>query len=141
MSAARNILAMITTVDPTDTARLDEIDAHVLAYRDRLPAADVVCIDGRWGLRAHGVGVIEPRRYTRSRSALKAIRPNGYVVQIEHHRFTDGTDLGYEAAIEGNTHCFGTFPDYGPFQTEELAELHAIIQAIEHERSLKGAAP
>src|ERR1700730_10498121 len=71
------------------------------------------------------------RKYTRSRDALRAIRPEGwhtYAVNVGDATYD--AYWGYACQIEGDQiRTSGTLP------TEELAELHAIIQAIEYERS------
>lgn len=66
--------------------------------------------------------------YTRSRDALKSIRPEGWGFSISHlnavvaYRINDTG--GFDYALQTQK-----------LPTEELAELHAIIQAIEWERS------
>lgn len=64
--------------------------------------------------------------YTRSRDALKAIRPDGW--RFEFKWVSSGTIFYYSAQRKNKTFISAAMP------TEELAELHAIIQAIERER-------
>lgn len=108
MSDAKNILSLIESVDPSDTAKLDEIDRAVDNYLSNS-------------------GSVLSKQYTRSRDALKAIRPEGCVLSIQ----TSGT-----CAIWYKSNPFHADSNFvGEGKTEELAELHAIIQAIDYERS------
>lgn len=132
----KELLKLIETVSPDDTAKLDEIDARVgclitdTEYQEQFkyPLCSFERRDGSFA-----DSYVFPR-YTRSRDALKAIRPEGW--NIQHHQ--------YDA---GKHHVFG-LTDYSvPKQcysprlpTEELAELHAIIQAIAYERSQQSEA-
>lgn len=129
MSNAADILEMIKAVDPSDTAKLDEIDARVAWYREPLAGYTLRQINGE--LRAVKDGQyamkVRPPQYTRSRDALKAIRPEGWQFVIDLR--------------EGNASvCFAIDCDHQKLgewftaTTEELAELHAIIQAIDYER-------
>jgi hypothetical protein len=112
MGGTADILKMIETVSSDDTAKLDEIDKAVFYY----------C----------GCSFASIQKYTRSRDALKAIRPNG-------------SSLSLCIGIDGRTkyqywHATKDNPNPYPYEasdlpTEELAELHAIIQAIEYERN------
>jgi len=70
-------------------------------------------------------------RYTRSRDAIKKIRPDGWRVK---DYFV--TDSGWDCWLDK----WGDKPLLGveDLPTEELAELHAIIQAIEYDRKLSG---
>lgn len=108
----KEILKMIEEVDPSDTAKLDEIDARVWC-----------CLMGcRFESMNHP--------YTRSRDALKAIRPEGWRWWVSQQDDNAGTwnagcqqqHVPYHVMLEGG------------FKTEELAELHAILQAIQCER-------
>jgi hypothetical protein len=106
------ILKMIEAVDPSDTAKMDEIDAMVFRY---------VTKDNRsW------VGLPKPK-YTRSRDALKAIRPEGF--------YFNGGFVGKYAEYEADNFSIPRIKfNSGDKLTEELAELHAIIQAVAFER-------
>ena len=130
MTPAQTILKLIEEVSPDDTAALKEIDARVWCwlnnktYDTHAIFNDVVSI---W-FGNKGKSVHQFIRYTRSRDSLKSIRPEGYFSIDEN-----GTK-GWQASINR--------PDDGPsgpcfiitgMPTEELAELHAIIQAIEYE--------
>lgn len=137
MTEAEKILALIEDVDPSDTAKMDEIDWLV----DRLCYPCWKVIKGSYGqdrLYKWEDGSHERQAYlfTRSRDALKAIRPKDYgFLQIMHTE--DGK--AYCQIKAGNDALHS--PDYDVrdgeelyLPTEELAELHAIIQAIEWER-------
>jgi len=105
------ILKMIETVDPSDTAKLDEIDARVFNYvADFDYTPTIQC----------------PYQYTRSRDALKAIRPEGW--QLKMNILPDRALYQIKHLKSGDLMAT-------ELPTEELAELHSIIQAIEHERS------
>ena len=81
-SVAETTLKLIETVDAGDTAKLDEIDARVWcwingaiferAFRNNI---DSLCVKNT----LTNVAAAIPE-YTRSRDALKAIRPQGYVL-------------------------------------------------------------
>jgi hypothetical protein len=115
----KKILEMIETVDPSDTAKLDEIDKLVFEYikgagePENMTDFDRAMWDCRFLMN----------NYTRSRDALKAIRPKGWFPSIIKN--PSGSFYGDDSN--------GDFPSPA-LPTEELAELHAIIQAIEYER-------
>lgn len=76
---------------------------------------------------------LTPTNYCESRDALKIIRPEGAAF---HVIFTPD-DQGYSAQVARHTDEYNSYYARSPFKmpTEELAELYAIIQAIEHERN------
>ncbi len=114
---AAEILKLIETVDPADSAGMDEIDAAVADYL---------------GLR------YAPVEYTRSRDALKAVRPEGwYVGGIYDANATGQYDDGYYFILRNKLKTGEVARHQLAYRmpTEELAELHAIIQAIEYERT------
>lgn len=129
MSQAQKILKMIESVDPSDTDTLDEIDARVFYY---LAEDDP---DAFWDDN----GKLTPAfrddlnkgvpftPHTRSRDALKTIRPEGWLSGFVQY------PTGYKYIIEHKDS--GLVIRGREMPTEELAELHAIIQAIEWERS------
>lgn len=116
------ILKMIETVDPADTAKLDEIDQLVLTY--------ILDIGYRPSTQS-------PWQYTRSRDALKAIRPEGW----EPIGCNDDLIGGFSGGWKFTMYNVTPFVDRrykvssAYCKTEELAELHSIIQAISYERS------
>lgn len=100
---AKAIIARIESTHPTDVAGLDAIDRQVADY----------------------LGV-EVAPFTRSRDAIKRIRPPNFWIKVENWP-------------HGCTQVFGLFMldnlEYVGFQsgagtTEELAELHTNIQGI-----------
>ena len=108
MADAATILKMIETVDPSDADEMDKIDLAVVDY-----------VDGQW----HG------RQFTRSRDALKEIRPKGWnfaILPLSDGTFCCRGSYGDPNRTDG--------PDSDNLRTEELAELHTIIQAIAYER-------
>jgi hypothetical protein len=136
MNDHKKILQLIEAVDPNDTDTLDEIDARVCAYvfnaelsRGRtvttsLNTNDHTEVKGKWFVSKDGVRN-EIRHYTRSRDALKSIRPEGWFF----------TKTLYENGVCLLSTRYGD-GEYRKIQlpTEELAELHAIISAIHYER-------
>lgn len=128
MTSAQKILTMIETVSPNDMAKLNEIDL----------AVDVFLFPKEWGKSVTGRYCSPSRageypQYTRSRDALKAIRPEGYSFNVFFcYRGDKKYFLSSTGHMEKNPHVN---PIHTPdLATEELAELHAIIQAIECER-------
>jgi len=117
---AEAILKMIEQVDPSDTAKLDEIDLEVSLFLKPERDQNHIRKKIKW--------YIPSGKYTRSRDALKAIRPEGWEISIEEGQ--NCWDCSYYWAGEGVKLCRGV-----SLPTEELAELHAIIQAIAHERT------
>jgi hypothetical protein len=109
----KELLKLIENVDHTDSDALDEIDYRVFKF-------------------IHGRAVPNrAARYTRSRDALKAIRPDGWFFQAGI------LGRGYECFAYRLKELDQDFFETTYLPTEELAELHAIIQAIEYERSNK----
>ena len=138
MTQASEILELIENVDPEDSEALDEIDGYVTSYifeqelklKPPPPKQDshrlsMAHIDyARWCAGDVPYGY---REYTRSRDALKSIRPDwGYEMYYQHM----SNSVGFWCNLETYKQSF-TSP---VLPTEELAELHAIIQAIEYER-------
>lgn len=134
MTEAQTILKMIEEVDPADAAKLNTLDALVWLYLNSneypndperyIEGVKITYNGGEKGLACRH------KRYTRSRDALKAIRPEGKIMWSFFENYPEGSRARAEI-----------FHDQGnnPIQTvwlptEELAELHVIIQAIEHER-------
>ena len=72
-------------------------------------------------------------QYTRSRDALKQIRPDGKIMWCFFENYPEGARARAEIFHDHGDNPIQT----GWFPTEELAELHAIIQAIEYERTNK----
>jgi hypothetical protein len=121
---AETILKMIETVDPTDTAKLDEIDARVAEYTQDQDCEDPHIFQDYLDFRKHGFDV---PFYTRSRDALRAIRPERWQFEIRQYP----KDWRCSVGKGGFMKRVGSSAE-----TEELAELHAIIQAMEFERHM-----
>lgn len=133
---AKEILKMIEEVDPSDTDKLDEIDIMVNLFVDCLQSVrETFHDDPTMFIKARKRHRDFPL-YTRSRDALKAIRPEGYGCWIEIRTADDGDaacKIGRNTEAGRSVYIFGT-NTIGYMRSEELAELHAIIQAIEYER-------
>lgn len=154
------ILNLIEEVDPSDTAKLDEIDARVWCWINGIefkkPLLTKNLRDGGMRVFAYRTSIgdistyMTPRppegkewkcrhrlKYTRRRDALKAIRPNGYYSYAQPVTDYGEKSVGLEfiGTCTSNYHSFDTLDI--DIDTEELAELHAIIQAITYERGIK----
>lgn len=128
---ADEILKLIENVDVNDSDALDGIDARVICYLNgytfnRLhpsyPEKYRFWIKGEDGSESKDfVG------YTRSRDALKSTRPDGWIFQVSPcYKEWQGFALSND---DKNMLSTTILP------TEELAELHAIIQTIEWSRN------
>ena len=149
---ASRLLTMIESVDPSDTATMNEIDTRFWAWYNGVTIlklrrfgidsskslrGEIKCIRSKeYGdlprLWPHTVvpNSTPLLKYTRSRDVLKAIRPDGWMFYIDNF----DRELSYFQITGWCKHTEVITP---PIATEELAELHAIIQAIEYERSTK----
>jgi hypothetical protein len=133
--STQEILRMIEDVQPEDIAKLDEIDARVECFLFSAKHEYVNHKDDLLMYKHCTTGKIEPffvrGKYTRSRDALQRIRLDGWKFEIGHS--TDGLDWMCEME-----HLIQDKLIFSPhLPTEELAELHCIIQAIEYERGEK----
>lgn len=120
---AKDILKLIEEVDLSDTAKLDEIDARVWCFvkKRAFPGLKLLNYENDLYEQMGGRRIRTPK-YTRSRDALKKIRPEGWWFQLI-------------PCASGNWMCDSMHDIHvEPRPTEELAELHAIIQAIAYER-------
>lgn len=152
----KDLLKMIEAVDPNDTAKMDEID--VLVHRFVRPMTvdkeeKIFHDGGLWAVKKSRVNQHRLFRenqwkdvaglyvcgdlpsYTRSRDALKTIRPEGW-----HIRGIDqlADNFHWRCVLAKPKTPASSSLDIAvaiPLPTEELAELHAIIQAIAHERN------
>lgn len=117
------ILKMIEEVDPNDRAKLDEIDFDVCMW--------LIPERKRRQIERGFTGLYHIPKYTRSRDALKSIRPIGW--GYDHDVIFDKWAIvGY--MTEGFAKDFPCV-ESPILPTEELAELHAIIQSIAYDRS------
>jgi hypothetical protein len=140
MTDVGKILEMIENADPSDRKTLDEIDARVHCYLQNCTYGHGgITIPAGWtrgdiwveqpNTQFGGQNISAGPNYCSSRDALKQIRPEGWGVMVRQsapdkvdcfiHRF----DLSV-----GNRNAQN-------MPTEELAELHAIIQALDHARN------
>lgn len=144
MSDAQKILRMIESCNNQDnrdnTDLLDEIDARFWCLLNGVEYIGTVNNNHMYrGVDWQGLecgqhcgdlvidDIIVPQ-YTRSRDALKAIRPEGFNFDIECATTPPVYSYGWQATAwlkDMRMHESPILP------TEELAELHAIIQAIE----------
>lgn len=133
MNQHKEILRLIETVDPTDRAKLDEIDARFQSY---LWDYGSFCgYEPMQNTEDEHVFTLECSitlycpHYTRSRDALKEIRPPHFYIN------NYGDADGFVCIInETQPRGFVVVANSGFRKSEELAELHAIIQVIAHER-------
>lgn len=107
------ILTLIEQVDPSDTQALDDIDARCRDYF------------------GHSSGL----PYTRSRDALKTVLPNWRLEVVYYNDTNDRLQIRYHRAPYNYTNPHVMSP---LLPTWELAELHAIIQALAFDRDLYG---
>lgn len=142
-SDAAEILKLIENVDPSNSKMMDEIDLAVAKYLISDHGAINNIIKGNYIRTSykqinhdHGWSEVErneysTRQYTRSRDALKAIRTKGKISWMHFNQYPEGSK-----ALAEIFHDQGNNPIQSPWlPTEELAELHAIIQSIEYERT------
>lgn len=132
MSEADKILEMIDSVDPNDRDALDEIDWRVDCFLIERKFTSVKELEDNSSLHFAMGGILHsPEKYTRDRNALKAIRPEHWCATIDE----SGRDNArkWKCFLICFLSDFSTTVKFLP--TEELAELHAIIQAIEYERN------
>ena len=148
MTEAKKILSLIESLTPYTEKEiyrdkldiLDEIDARVVCYVNTTYEQTFVGLikrTHRYGdgfefttdgqLRDHNLTI----RYTRSRDALKSIRPEG--CWRMHIEVTPNGESVCE--LEREEDDGKDFKIISIQATEELTELHAIIQAIEWERN------
>lgn len=128
---AETILKMIEEVDPQDSAALDNIDYLVECFT-----------------REDDSPVWSGTSYTRSRDAIKSIRPDGVSIANSSNHFWRHWDkangkeprpVGWQFTIDFDGRInSGTTIWSQILPTEELAELHAVIQAIAFERRNNG---
>ena len=136
---AQDLLAMIEEADPKDTDTLDEIDARFWCWlgvqgfasgRERIDLSfDMLSKipDGYAYINNFNNRKLAPK-YTRSRDELKAIRPERWVVVIKEIIKRGG----WVCSLRHLNTLY--LVNNLAAATEELAELHAIIQAIDYER-------
>lgn len=139
MNTAAEILKLIEAVEPSDCKMMDEIDAltwvnftdHGWSMEDLKPNYREMGFG--WFCRKASGFIVEVPKYTRSRDALKAIRPQqGCSV---FRLFNEDSWDAWKCQISWWPNSVASkWILSASLPTEELAELHAIIQAIECER-------
>lgn len=146
-----DILKLIEEVDPSDTAKLDEIDILTACWMSRRiwggwhdePGG----VTGSWGMNKDGAQIPNSYcnhssfvKYSRDRNELKELRPDVWLINMEPRFFcfqlNDKAGF-YAIAVKPLGECIQE--DFlnleSPLlKTEELAELHAVIQCIAYER-------
>ncbi|MBO0358641.1 hypothetical protein J0X19_11850 [Hymenobacter sp. BT186] len=137
MTEAEKILKMIETVAPDDVAMLDEIDCRVRCYVMGW-GYGAIHLNDYWNSQQQDPAYHAENypHYTRSRDALKAIRPKGWWFSVSGY----GQTFHAVATWSGNPEdvvltSARTFGSGKANKTEELAELHVIIQATERDRA------
>ena len=123
------ILRMIESVSPDDSKALDEIDARVWCYLNEYLFHHMAY--GTPYYTASSVGRYCREEYTRSRDALKAIRPENWTFDI-YNTVQNGSNCEGQYMKEDDIVIYRMSPR---LKTEELVELHAILQAIAYERN------
>ena len=143
---ATEILKLSEAVDHSDSAKLDEIDARVWCYLRRYtyrPHGKVDTYNFTYeippmrALHIKSINDNDAGRYTRSRDALKDIRKGGWAYFMNTVHTDHGLIIGYHCVIAfASDEVFESPYDASTpaLKTEELAELHAIIQSLEFER-------
>lgn len=134
---AKKILILIETAHPEHKARLNEIDARVHAYVHHLEFLRLLHPYRMASSRSYyGRGRKGNERiwrgpaYTRSRDDLKGIRPKGW----HSYAAPAGSDCVFPLFQALAQLPSGRAALSPALPTEELAELHAIIQAIDYTR-------
>lgn len=112
--APAEILRMIEVVDPDDRKSIFLLNEKVFEW----------LISIKNGIKF--------AKFVSSRDALKAIRPEGWA--FDHIALTDGDINIFGYSCLAYHRDFDRLIESPDTLTEELAELHAIIQAIEYER-------
>jgi hypothetical protein len=147
MTAAK-ILSLIETAEPGDIKTLDEIDARVHAivkgwvykhtWTENWTYSMFTCPHNGDLSYSHKHATMRETpdtlsrhlpQYTRSRDALKSIRPPGRGYSMAFYGAYTSSQF-WKCEINDPNICFAS----RGLPTEELAELHAIIQAIRHDR-------
>ena len=127
MTPAEKILKMIEEVDPEDSDTLDEIDARFWCWKHDLELLPNLDNHGFYFFmpESESTGWKELIKYTRSRDALKAERPEDWTYSSHQNR------KGFEYPKPGWVVSLGSVCRSPILPTEYLAELHAIVQAKE----------
>lgn len=128
------ILKMIEEVSPDDTKTLDDIDIRTFLFLTKHLAPHPKFWDEDDNKNVECIKKLEMKvpKYTRSRDALKSIRPEGWTWVANTQ--DEGCHFNYYSPNPNHMRRLSRVMPSEYFPTEELAELHAIIQAIAYER-------
>lgn len=153
MIKAKTILDMIEQFPAKEMASFEvwqrhlEINARVYFYMNQnehryYGTVDNYCTGVAITFNGGSKGLAARHRdYCSSRDALKSIRPQGWSLSLTPNVcvFTKDGDVVevLKSDDRGDVSIFRTVRSKWNLPTEELSELHAVIQAIEHERALK----
>lgn len=140
MTQDREILKLIEEADPSDTAKLDEIDArvHNLIYPN--DPVEQNSGNGEWYNRREG-WTFHGLKYTRSLDALQEIAPKDWWFSLNQYGQWFSCNANWDGDPDNvSLHTHDAFSrdkkeKYKPQRSRSLVWLHAIIQAIDHERS------
>ena len=141
MNNHETILRMIEEVDPKDEKVLLDINARVWAFMN-LTGDFKIHFDGEgrayyrhnsWAAEHQSIlrHTFDMPKYTTSRDAIKSIRPDGWMVYDCSQDYVTGV---WNYALVSPEHKSENACYANEMLTEELAELHATIQAIAYER-------
>lgn len=136
------ILRLIETVDSNNECKMCEINARVYCFLNDCTFLEPIVDEYRtmWRIqnpdgKIHNQFMGTYIDYSRSRDALKAIRPEAWQPSMN---YSYGGKVWNFMMIKWGERCtplkYINQGDRFWFATEELAELHAIIQAIQYER-------
>jgi hypothetical protein len=146
MNNHETILRMIGEVDPKDEKALLDINARVWAFMNLNDDFKIhFDKEGRayyrhnsWASEHQSIlrHSFDMPKYTTSRDAIKSIRPDGWFTEVRIFTLKDLDDWGFRSHIYQYKKTDGKIfsLESPPLVTEELAELHATIQAIAYER-------
>jgi hypothetical protein len=123
----KELLKLIEEVNVNDFRTLDFIDVK---FDCLLENNEIEVVDGEMTIDGNFVFQEDFPQYTRSRDALKAIRPEGWAFTVSMNENGDSLAQAFKGC---NRNAPADVELRSPLEnrlTEELAELHAIIQAL-----------
>ena len=128
---SEELLKMIETVDPEDSTAIEEIEARYICFkmRDVYEGITYDTSTDETPMAKGKNGAYYFKNYATSRDVLKGERPKGWCIT---------NSVWFHPS--GNGACSKIRLDYKEIKTpdlptEELAEFHAIIQAITYQRN------
>jgi hypothetical protein len=147
------LLDLIEKVDPRNFFSLEEIETKFWNWylqRNDVDSSIISCFpfDDYLGFDENRyISIITndnikylDTRVTTSRDALKSIRPKGWQIQIttfDERQCSAKNKCSLCSITDYKKEFNSPVKNFNALPTEELAELHAIIQAIEFERTRK----